>query len=185
MSLSSYLSFLSFLSFLPSFFPIFLSFLLSFFPSFLLSFCQVLVAAGRLLSCSMWDLVPRPGIKPGPPALGAWSLNHWTTREVPPFVSLNELMPVVYCRVANSFLSLTIWLCGLWTAALRMMVKQTRKYAVLVSRVCHGPGSGEGQDSKVLLWMHARREGLLCPSLLELRPESSAWRDVGQTWIDL
>ena len=23
------------------------------------------------LSCGMWDLVPRPGIKPGPPALGA------------------------------------------------------------------------------------------------------------------
>ena len=28
-------------------------------------------------------LVPRPGIKPMPPALGARSLNHWTAREVP------------------------------------------------------------------------------------------------------
>ena len=28
-------------------------------------------------------LVPRPGIKPTPPALKAWSLDHWTTREVP------------------------------------------------------------------------------------------------------
>ena len=28
-------------------------------------------------------LVPWPGIRPGPQALGAWSLNHWTTREVP------------------------------------------------------------------------------------------------------
>ena len=36
------------------------------------------------LSCGMWDLVPWPGIKPGPSALGARSLNHWTTREVPP-----------------------------------------------------------------------------------------------------
>ena len=27
-------------------------------------------------------LVPQPGIKPGVPALGVWSLNHWTTREV-------------------------------------------------------------------------------------------------------
>ena len=36
------------------------------------------------LSCSMWDLAPWPGIKPGPPALGAQSLSHWTTREVPP-----------------------------------------------------------------------------------------------------
>ena len=34
------------------------------------------------LSCSMWDLVPWPGIKPSPPGLGAWSLSHWTTREV-------------------------------------------------------------------------------------------------------
>ena len=35
------------------------------------------------LHCGTWDLVPRPGIKPGPSVLGAWSLSHWTTREVP------------------------------------------------------------------------------------------------------
>ena len=35
------------------------------------------------LSCSMWDLVPRLGIESGPPALGEWSLSHWTTRIVP------------------------------------------------------------------------------------------------------
>ena len=28
-------------------------------------------------------LVPRPGVKLVPSALGAWSLNHWTAREVP------------------------------------------------------------------------------------------------------
>ena len=33
--------------------------------------------------CSMWDLVPWPGIKPQAPVLGVWSLSHWTTREVP------------------------------------------------------------------------------------------------------
>ena len=37
----------------------------------------------QILCCSMWDLVPWPGIKPRPPALGVWNLNHWTTREVP------------------------------------------------------------------------------------------------------
>ena len=37
------------------------------------------------LCCSMWDLVPWPGIEPGPPALEAKSLSHWTTREVPKF----------------------------------------------------------------------------------------------------
>ena len=40
--------------------------------------CELLVVA------CMWDLVPWPGIEPGSPALGAQSLSHWTTREVPP-----------------------------------------------------------------------------------------------------
>ena len=35
------------------------------------------------LGCSMWDLVPWPGNEPGSPELGAHSLSHWTTREVP------------------------------------------------------------------------------------------------------
>ena len=39
----------------------------------------ILVAAWELLGlCSL-----RPGIEPRPPVLGAWSLSHWTTREVP------------------------------------------------------------------------------------------------------
>ena len=33
------------------------------------------------LSHDMWDLVPRPGTRN--PALRAWSLSHWTPREVP------------------------------------------------------------------------------------------------------
>ena len=36
----------------------------------------------------MRNLVLRLGIEPGPPALGARSLNHWTTREVPVHMSL-------------------------------------------------------------------------------------------------
>ena len=35
-----------------------------------------------ILSCGMWDLVPWSGVEPGPPSLRAWSLSHWTTREV-------------------------------------------------------------------------------------------------------
>ena len=37
----------------------------------------------QTLSCSLWDLVPWPGIKPRPPALESWSLSLLTTREVP------------------------------------------------------------------------------------------------------
>ena len=37
-------------------------------------------------------LVPQPGIEPAPPTMEAWSLNHWTTREVPQtsLVSLSQ-----------------------------------------------------------------------------------------------
>jgi len=51
-----------------------------------------------------------PGIKPWPPALGAWSLSHWTTREVPkahflfPFVSARGLLGV---RLQN----VNLWTC--------------------------------------------------------------------------
>lgn len=34
------------------------------------------------ISCIMGDLVPTPGMEPGPPALRGWSCSHWTTREV-------------------------------------------------------------------------------------------------------
>ena len=36
-----------------------------------------------LLHRGMQDLAPRPGTEPRPPALGPWSLTHWTTREAP------------------------------------------------------------------------------------------------------
>ena len=44
---------------------------------------SLVVACELLAAACMRDLVPRPGIEPGPPALGAQSLTHWTTREVP------------------------------------------------------------------------------------------------------
>ena len=48
----------------------------------------IFAAACRIFSCGMWDLVSWPGIEPGPPALGAGSLSHWATREVPlPLIS--------------------------------------------------------------------------------------------------
>ena len=37
------------------------------------------------LSCSIWDVVPQPGNELRPPALGAWSLSHWTTKKVPAY----------------------------------------------------------------------------------------------------
>ena len=48
------------------------------------------------LSCSMWALAPWPGIKPRPPALGARSVSHWTTREVPVPLFLKPKIQLIY-----------------------------------------------------------------------------------------
>ena len=44
-------------------------------------------------------LVTRPGIEPRPPALGAWSLSHWTTREV---------WRLIF-RAPSEFFNLPVW----------------------------------------------------------------------------
>ena len=42
-------------------------------------------------------LVPQPGIQPAPPAVEAWSLNHWAAREVPkgPISKYNPILRVL------------------------------------------------------------------------------------------
>ena len=45
----------------------------------------------RLVTCRI--LVPWPGIKSWPPALGAWSLNYWTTGEVLGLPHFNSFYP--------------------------------------------------------------------------------------------
>ena len=47
---------------------------------------SLVVACELLVAACIWDLVPRPGIKPGLPALGAQSLIHCATREVPIYI---------------------------------------------------------------------------------------------------
>ena len=49
----------------------------------------------------VWDLSSPTRIKPVPPTVEAWSLNHWTTREVPPSCRLRDL--------SYSFLSLHLF----------------------------------------------------------------------------
>ena len=57
---------------------------------------KVLVAACRIFGCSTWDLVPWPGMEPGPPALGAQTVSHWTAREVPKKIYLNFYKNLVF-----------------------------------------------------------------------------------------
>ena len=51
--------------------------------------CCCCVFFGHTKACGI--LVLQPGIKPMPPVLEAWSLNHWTTREVPGSVCYGDL----------------------------------------------------------------------------------------------
>ena len=50
---------------------------------FLAHAVSLVAACGILVAACMWDLAPQPETEPGPPALGAQSPTHWTTREVP------------------------------------------------------------------------------------------------------
>ena len=94
----------------------------------------VLVAAGRLLSCGMqllvvacmWDLVPWPGIKPGPPALGAWCLIHCL-----PGKSLSSILTCFF--FLNLFiLFIYFWLCWVSVAMRRLsLVAASGGYSLL------------------------------------------------------
>ena len=69
----------------------------------------------------LWDLVPWPGIKPMPPVLGAWSLSHWTIREVPGHYFLNLAWFVLiypccfYLPLYNSFIQQAFKISFLYT----------------------------------------------------------------------
>ena len=78
--------------------------------------CRTFSCSLQTLICSMWDLVPLPGIEPGPPTLGVWSLSPWTTGEVPHlYIRLLSLLlrrqrEVSTCSSCiHSFLSVCHW----------------------------------------------------------------------------
>ena len=48
-------------------------------------------------------LVPRPRIEPMPPALEAWSFNHWTAREVPSLLFFSFLLSWQIPRLVGSW----------------------------------------------------------------------------------
>jgi len=63
----------------------------------------------------MWDLVP--GIEPRPPVLGAQSLSHWTTREVPKMVSIIPNLEKTEAQIRLSPSGLLTQLCRAYMGA--------------------------------------------------------------------
>ena len=59
-----------------------------------LGFCcgmWAFLAVAHRLNYHVWDLVPRPGVKPDLFALGVWSFIHWTTRKTPRSVQFRSV----------------------------------------------------------------------------------------------
>ena len=51
----------------------------------------------------MWDIVPRPGIEPAPPALEAQSLNHWTPKGSPTFSIFDTILKDIFKKLIWDF----------------------------------------------------------------------------------
>ena len=66
------------------------------------------------LCCVAW-----PGIKPEPPALQVWSLNHWITREVLPRHFLLHFLAYLFFTPSTPFATgYTFFFIGLWSVSL-------------------------------------------------------------------
>ena len=81
--------------------------LLIFIYLFIYWLCHVLISAHWIfdLSCGMQDLAPWQEMEPMPPALGAQSLSHWTTREVPPWLCFILWHPWILWFLTGWFLT--------------------------------------------------------------------------------
>ena len=77
----------------------------------------------QTLSCGKWELVPWPGIKLRPPALGLQSVSHWTSRQVPWSCFLRQhdigLFPIIPF-LESLMTSLSIALTVLSASSLRL-----------------------------------------------------------------
>ena len=51
--------------------------------SIFIEICKIFSCSMQTLSWGLWVLVPPPGVEAKLLALGAWTLSHWTTKEVP------------------------------------------------------------------------------------------------------
>ena len=59
-------------------------------------------------SCGMRDLGPWSRVKLGPPALGTWSLHHWTTKEIPCQLLTLQYFPTLFPSLPSQW-RLSVW----------------------------------------------------------------------------
>ena len=90
----------------------------------------------------MQDLVLWPGIKPGPFALGVWSLSHWTIKEFPHFLMLNQ---VYIPRIKSYWLLRKIIILSIMNILFNVIFFLTYSFhplllsSINLSNLLHGP----------------------------------------------
>ena len=79
---------------------------MSYFPSGVILFIYLFILFIYFWPChaACGILVLRPGIESMPPAVGVWSLNHWTAKEVPGVIlKINfnkyDILKVIYINI--------------------------------------------------------------------------------------
>ena len=78
------------------------------------NFNFIIIFWSHYVACRI--IVPRPGIEPTPLEVEAWSLNHWTDREVPTILSVPSSHPILSLYSTYHYLKLghlLIFLTGL------------------------------------------------------------------------
>ena len=134
----------------------------------------------------MWDLVPWSEIKPGPPALGAWSLSHWTTREVHSLticLHTHQVHPCLRASANTAPLSIMSWSLfpltwsGRWQRPHTGALPQTHGILAQVLRSDSSQDSLHwGPLSKFLSYKLRRRQWHPTPVLLP--GKSHGWRSL-------
>ena len=75
----------------------------------LISSCLFVLFWLHYMACGI--SVSWPGIEPVPPAVEAWSSNHWTTREFPYLIYFQFILYIVWGKHPNSFFWMWITNC--------------------------------------------------------------------------
>ena len=103
-------------------------------------------------------LVPQPGVKPRPPAVKAWSPNHWTTREFP-----------IYCLYIREW---AVGESGLWAAI-----------GIAGGGGISCDGDQVGVQNQYRLWVILESYSNSAWIVLKLKPElGRSWHFESQNW---